>query len=563
MGAAKNIPLGSAWDVSNWGTKPTPMPEAAGFIENNPAGYSGFNRFLVMPFDGEKDLGEMGPVKKYIVDYTSLRYRSWQLFLESDVCHALFQRSAIWGVGTGLKLQSEPVKEVLKYAKISFDREDFNKEVEALFKVYSNSNISDYCGQRNLHELASEAWMNIEVGGDVLMVLRYMNGIPKVELIDGNRVKTPYEYGFGQNSDTVNPNTKNIIRHGIEMDATGRHVAYWVETYQLGMNVGKFERIPVRMDKYPYSETARLIYGLRYRIDNARGIPRITAVMETAAKMGRYREAVLGSAEERSKIAYSIEHEKESTGEHPAVQQLSRAFSASWGTDLPVDSYGQQLANVVQASTNKQTFNMPIGSKMVALESKQELSFKEFYETNFDLVCAVAGYPPEVIMSKFNANYSASRAAIKDFEHTLLVRRKEFSRQFYQVIYNFCLDAWCLTGVLSETGYVRALAERNEVILEAYRNARWQGDNVPHIDPEKEVKAWRLKLGNDKIPLTTVEEATEELSGNDAIANMEQFAEEMKKMKELGIDTEEEKPEKGGANKEDDKERENETETDE
>ena len=74
--------------------------------------------------------------------------------------------------------------------------------------------------------------------------------------------------------------------------------------------------------------------------------------------------------------------------------------------------------------------------------------------------------------------------------------------------------------------------------MEAYSNARFTGPLFPHIDPLKEVKAEREKLGTlaAHIPLTTVEAATEFLMSGDSDSNAYQFAEELKQAKELGLE---------------------------
>jgi capsid protein len=281
-----------------------------------------------------------------------------------------------------------------------------------------------------------------------------------------------------------------------------------------------------------------MVYGLKYRIDSARGIPLITAVMETAAKMGRYREAVIGTAEELSKITYQIKHEAFSTGESPVINSITQANGFA-NPGLPTDSFGVELANKVAVSTNKQTFNMTPGSSIEPVSKGDgELMFRDFYEVNFDLVCAVAGYPPEVIMSKYNSNYSSSRAAIKDFEHTLNVKRNKFAAQFYQLVYNFCLDVWVLQGKVKLEGYREALLSQDEMALAAYRTVRWAGDNVPHIDPFKEVQAIRAMLPKDmeNMPLITFEQAAEMLGGGDFDDVLEQFKKEWDLGQKMGVE---------------------------
>ncbi len=140
-------------------------------------------------------------------------------------------------------------------------------------------------------------------------------------------------------------------------------------------------------------------------------------------------------------------------------------------------------------------------------------------------------------MSKYDSNFSASRAALKDWENTLNVKRKEFAFAFMQPIYNFFLEIEILNNRISAPGYLLARLIGDMYILEAYRNARFIGMPVPHIDPLKEVKAEREKLGarGADFPLTTVEAATENLGGGESRSNMEQFSEELVTAKELDI----------------------------
>lgn len=514
---------------------PTPQAYTTGGVAYSGNGYA--NQVFAIPFDGEKDLGEMGQIRRYIIDHTRLRYRSWQLYIESDVCQALFKRSNMWEIGTGLKLEAEPVMELLNMEGVSFDSETFNNSIEARFRVFANSTMCDYEGKRNLHEIMSEARINIKVGGDVLLVIRLVNGMPKVKIIDGANVMTPLGFGSNNSIDTINPKTGNIIRYGIEINKKGQHVAYWVKKATLAVNVDDFERIPARLDKYPYSECARLIYGLKYRLENVRGIPLITAVMETASKMARYREATLGTAEELAKMTYQVKHEAYSSGDPINVSQAAKA-SGLYPADLPTDSLGRALANSFTATTNKQAFNNPPGASIEPVSPGDgEINFKDFYTVNFDIVCAVAGYPPEVIMSKYDSNYSASRAAIKDFEHTLEVERGSFAAQSYQIVYNYCLDVWVLMGKINAPGYLDALLTQDEMTLAAYRNATWQGDAVPHIDPFKEVQAIRAMLGEDSanLPLITFEDGVSKLGKGDFNAILGQYEREIKKAEELGI----------------------------
>lgn len=507
------------------------------------AAYGTYRTIGSSGFNGEKNPGEIGPVINYWLDYDLLRARSWQLLLESEIAQLIINRHVEWVIGNGLKLQAEPATDVLKQFGINIDKQEFSNQVEAQFRLFSRSRMSDYSDMENLNRLEATEYKNALVGGDVLCVLRWIDNCVKVQLIDGAHVKNPPGVSGTEYWAPLLENGNRIV-HGIEIDSKGQHVAFWVQEYPY--NLLKFTRIKARGTD-TNALMAFMIYGSKYRIDNHRGMPLLSVVFETVSKMDRYKEATVGSAEERQKIAYAIEHDIFSTGENPLLKQTVQARSIGLGLSdgfVPRDDFGKAIADKVTVSTNKQTFNLPLGAHLKALESKNELYFKDFYTTNIMVICAVTGTPYEVAISKYDSNYSASRAALKQWEHIMEVSRGNNAFQFRQNVYEFWLETSILTGRISADGYMKARIKNDRLLLEAFRVARFVGPTVPHIDPLKEVQAERAKLGvaGAAIPLTTVEQATEVLNGGDSVANIEQFAEELEKSKSLGIEIEQPEP---------------------
>lgn len=500
-----------------------------------------YHHLFSVGYNGEKNLGEMGLPKNYVMQYDILRIRSHQSYIESEITQIVMSRLETWVIGKGLKLQAEPSKTVLEEEKITLEAQKFSKTTEARFNVFRKSKDCDYSGMLNLDMIASEAYKNSIIGGDALVVLRYGDKGLTIQLIDGAHVQSQI---YGTEYLPQKLENGNRVMNGIEVDEKGKTVAYWVRGWQDVASAFKFERIEV----YPNGsdlEMAFLIFGSKYRINNVRGVPLIANVLETLKKLERYKEATVGSAEERQKIPYTIEHGIGSTGENPLQGLMAKAHDIEAINDnLPVDINGKELANTVAATTNKATFNMPIDSKLTSLETKNELYFKDFYTVNIDLVCASLSIPPNVAMSKYDSNFSASRAALKDWEHTLGVIRHRFQFQFYQKIYNVWLHIEILKNKINAPGYLMASIKGDGFILTAYRNCRFIGSQVPHIDPLKEVNAERAKLGllGVNLPFTTLEAATEALNGGESFANMEQFAEELEKAEELELTTPEVDP---------------------
>lgn len=507
--------------VMSWGDESKPQKEAQGF----------FRRYYTGDyFNGEKNLGEVGPIKDYQLDNDALIARSWQQYLDSETCHMGIKRLARWVIGAGLTLQSQPETTLLKGEGIKIDSEAFNEITESRFEVYANNTMSDFADMRTLHQMAYTAFVNMLNGGDVLVVCRIVKGVVKVQLIDCCHVGNPLDVGVAPSGDiTYNG---NIIRNGVEIDGNGRHIAFHVQFTPF-----EWRRIEARNSK-----TGQIMAWMGsiddFRIDDTRGMPVLTPVIETASKLERYTEATIGGAEERQKVPYFIEHGNNSDGETPFAKGLAQVKDFKPNIDdVPIDVAGRQLASEVYASTQKQVFNMPIDSRINAIDSKQELYFKDFHNTVGDDIFSTIGIPPDVARMIYNNSFSASRAALKDWEHTLITLRSRFYKMFYAPIYALWLDVEVLKNKIQAPGYLQALMTRNQFVLSAYRAAEWIGANVPHIDPEKEVRAERLKLGDAfaNVPLTTVEAATIALNGGDSENNMEQAAKELKKSNSLGI----------------------------
>jgi len=515
---------------------PTPPPlQGEGYESRDyKAFHNGYSPLFSVSYTGEKNEGAMGPVKRYWLDYIALRARSWASYLDSEITQGILNKFAGWIVGSGLKLQSEPVVRALATEGITLnDKESFSKDIEARFRMFARSKKTDHGGRENLSQLAQTAYLNAIVGGDMLVVLRLIKGNITVQIIDGSQVQQPL---FTSEFVTAANKNGNTISHGVERDKTGKHVAYYVRK--------SFNDFTVIKAETAGRLTAFLVYGQRYRIDNTRGIPIISAVMESIAKIDRYREAMVDSAEERAKVVYSVEHGSISTGENPHIDGMKAAFNADAKEQTgPID--GEAVAAKVATTTKKQVVNMPRGATLKALDSKTELHYEVFYNVNINSIASAVGIPPEVALSKYDSNFSASRAALKDWEHTILIRRGDFAFQFYQNIYNFWFEVQVLQNKISAPGYLEAQARGNDLVVQAYHNARFVGANVPHIDPLKEVKAERAKLGQAHLPLTTAEAATESLGEGEYDSNVEQVIKEVKAAEDLEptSSTEEEPPE--------------------
>lgn len=485
--------------------------------------YSRNNRIITDVYDGEKTPGELGDVLDTTPDHIKLRLRSYDLQLKTDLVGIITGKFFKWILGSGLKLQAEPNKTVLGMFGIDEDLKVFQKNTEALFNLYSSSKHSDYNKNDWFHEKANEALKSAFLGGDTLCILRVDDFGVNMQVVDGQHVETPIE----GNSILNKKVSGNIIKHGIELDKKGSHVAFYVVKNNEDDNdfTRKFERVESVNSRG--LNMAWMIYGTKHRIDSVRGIPFISSIMEKISKLDRYSEASVSKAEQTANLIYTIEHNKDSTGENP-IPNFSSKKEVSVDNGISDYEKAGRTGNAIQQATSNQVYNMPNGATVKSFSGESETQYPEFFKAVFYSLCASVDIPPEVALQYYEQNYSSSRAAINSWEHIVEVYRQKFAKKFYHNFYRAFLEYHILDGNIKAPGFLEALSKGNFMVIDAYTNARFIGKKMPHIDPLKEAKAVRSMLGDDNVALISREQGTEILGQGEWNENFTKSLEEEK-----------------------------------
>lgn len=500
------------------------VDSAHGSLDTNSSYYGNTGHIypvITETFDGEKTPGELGAYRNSLPNHNGLRYRAYEAELKSDVVKIITGKFFKWIIGSGLKLSSEPNLTVLETEGLKFDNlSDFRKNVEARFSIYAKSKFSSHSKMGNLHTNGTDGYKTAFLGGDCLCVLRIDDKLNlSSQVIDGQDVQSPYLDTHVMDGIKSRGNTED---HGIEIAPNGEHVAFYVLVPDEQHILGKFTRIAAKGEKTG-RKMAWMIYGAKHRINHARGIPNLTAILEKVEKLDRYTEAAVGSAEERAKIVYAIEHNKDSDGENPLLGKARQAAGIGHNAAKETAGYhlGTKTASTIAATTSKQTFNMPIGAQLKALDSTSEVQFEEFSKAVFVYLCAAMEIPAEVALQQYNSNYSASRAAINGWGYIVEIYRDKFAMEYYKPFYDMWLEIEIIKGKIKANGFIKAIREENFMIVDSFSSSKFKGVNMPHIDPLKEVKAVRAMLGNDTDALISREQASELLQVGDWEKNFE------------------------------------------
>lgn len=456
-------------------------------------------------FDGEKTPNELGSAYEHRLDYYKIRMRAWEGFIKSTVVQTAIKQYCLWIVGSGLKFQATPSEDFLKAVGININKKDFCENVEARFRLFANSKQSTFKKEMNLHALISEALKNAILSGDVLFVLRYDGYQPTVDIIDGAFVRNPI--------DLSKVTIGNVVENGVEKTPSGIVVAYHVMQED-----NLFARIEANPSGKIGSRQAWLMMGLRHKLSDTRGMSLLTAVLERDAKLDRYLEASVGSAEENSKMPYQIVHSQYSDGEDILINNTAQALGTKKKPLINETDTLNGYATKIAQTTGKQVYNMPIGAKIETNTSHSDPNFLDFYVPNAEFIYSTIGIPPEVALGKYGGSYSGSRAAQKGWEYKMMVERSTTISEFgYKPIYEFWFLINLYKGNIQAQGYLEAIRSNDWLVRSAYTECKFIGAKVPHIDPVKEANAVRILLGEKykTVPLITGEQACENMNTGD------------------------------------------------
>jgi capsid protein len=351
-----------------------------------------------------------------------------------------------------------------------------------------------------------------------------------MQIIDGGHIKNPI---YSSQFFTQATKRGNKIIEGIEFNKRGERIAFYVMQEDFTS-----QRILAKHQKTGRKQ-AWLFLGLKYKLDSKRGLSLLAVLLETAAKIDRYKDATITAAEDLANVPFTFEHESYSDGEDPNDALIAQS-SGTERVQQMQDSYAdcEALAPKVALSTKRRVYNLPVGASLKKTQQGTDINFEKFFGVNSGVLYTTFGMPPEIATDKFGGSYSASRAALMAWQYKMMVDRMILlNRQFYSPFYNFWLDFQIITGKIEVDGYFEALISGDFMKLAAFRKARFTGKTVDHIDPLKEAKALRTLLGDKyaNVPLKTVEQAMEFINSGEFNTNIEKSKNEQEIIDNAGF----------------------------
>ena len=418
-------------------------------------------------YDGEKFAGGFGITELFTTDYWTLRRRSAQLFKENLYAKGLIRRLVTNEINVGLFPESDPDSRILKTDNVALTT--WSETVETRFDMWAESAVTcDYYQESTFGQLQEYARREALICGDVLVVVSQSQRtkMPMVRLVSADRVCTPMD----------SPRAGNTIKHGVEMDSLGRVVAYWVTQDDFTS-----KRLPAYGEKSG-RRIAWLVFGTEKRLDEVRGEPLLSVVLQSIKEMDRYRDAVLRKAVVNSILAMFIEKTQDKPGTLPITGGAVRKMNI--GPDPTMPNPTNRTYKIEQSMPGVVVQELQVGEKPVGFNSQGiDLAFGDFEAAIINAIAWANEVPPEILTLAFKNNYSASQAAINEFRQYINKIWARFGQDFCTPIYKEWLVSEALLGKIEAKGFLESWGDPTQFdLFGAWSRVKWYGSVKPTTD---------------------------------------------------------------------------------
>ena len=492
-------------------------PQAKGYSE---AGAS-FTRRAMKGFTAQSG----SPSEDIDRNNMTLRQRARMLYMSSPVATAAINTNRTKVVGMGLTLESYVDTDTLHISPAL--AKAWQQQAEAEFHLWADDRLNcDALGLNNFSDLQQLAFKSWFLSGDAFVLIKRAEPTPlnpyslRLQVIEADRIRTPVEFSFKPNATVPDgyPGAGHDVRDGVEIDDTGRVIAYyvhnnypgqpanpkkpWVRVEAVGKETGLPNILPIMASERP---------------DQYRGVPYLAQVIEPLLQLRRYTEAELTAAVIQSFFTAWIETEADTT-------------------QLPISNVGSGVPgeNPDEEEDDDDTeYNIGPGT-VIHLKKGEKVhfgdpniptaGFETFVRTNCKLIGAALEIPYDVLIKEFNSSYSASRGALLEAYEAFKMRRRWFVDCFCRPVYQIFLSEAVALGRLKAPGFFV-----DPLVRKSWCGAEWIGPVQGQLDPLKEVKAATEQV---KHGFKSHEQITREMGGGDWADNVQRLKDENKQLRD-------------------------------
>lgn len=461
--------------------------------------------WIVNPGDAEDDID---------LHASTLRQRSRDLFAGGGLGRSGPQTLTTSVVGWGILPKPKIDGDFLGLS--DEEREQAEQTILREFKLWAENTMCDAERQQNFYGIQQLAFLSMLMSGDVfaLFGMKENKRTPyqtTIKLLEADRISTPDSSGDSESKDTE---TGGRIIDGVEIDKEGAVIKYHVASRSPIAGSNSSELVWTAIDAFG-KDTGypNILHIMTFeRPEQRRGIPFIASEIEALKQFTRYMNAELAANVVSAMLTAFITSDEDDGkfGMEDAVNDDDK---------ISDDELSLELAPGA-------VYNLPPGKDIKSINPlRSNTQFETFVNTCIMTIASSMGIPKEVLVKKYESNYTAARAALLDFWRTVRVYRTRFNSSFNQPVYEQWLSEAVATGRIDAPGFFDDPAVR-----QAWCGCLWMGASMGHVDPLKEVNAASVRIANN---ISTQEQEASEYNGNDWTANVRQRRKEMAVLKDL------------------------------
>ena len=488
-----------------------------------------FQERELLAFSGASVLNVPGTGKHFSssdfvnLDINRLQHLAAETLWSSPHAKGAMHQLSVLAMGVGLRLQALPNRLVLGLE--SAEAHELARTMEAYFSIIRSQNDCSHDGTRPYNGVELLGFWSWLIWDEVFTIQRYrdVNDVVPVsaEVIKPTRVKNPT---------TPVPNLRpgHTIKQGIEIDAAGKHVAFYAETISAAGSIS-YERIPY------FARNGKRIGIHIFRAidpDQVRGITRFMPIFHELKRMQEALQLETDTMAVNARLAAAFERNA-SVRNPDKLRDIAEAGGdlSVIGADIFTDNPG--VSQRVSENGGIILQNLEPGEKLVPFDSKRpNVNVNEFILNVMTWLGPAIGIPIELWRALFGKAYSASKGSIdlgyKSFEQEITM----FSWGTEQPYYEATIAALVGSGRL-------ALPRWGDPLMRAaYLQTKWMGPPKPSLNPLQEEKAATERVVNWR---SSNERETQLNSGTsfDVVADRKEYELERIDRVESGLNSEE------------------------
>lgn len=460
-------------------------------------------------FDRSKGWWNVGNVPAdtaNLAENPTLRGRAHDLLRNNAIASGLAETFVVNEVGMGIRPQSridhETIGITLEQAQAT------QRIIERAWADWSrNVTIDNRLGMWGLQELVSRLEFS---SGEAYLIRRYRkrkgsNYSICWQIIEPERVCTPF------NKNVMTEAGTNEVRDGVELDANGEPIAYWVANASPLAGAGyiratEFQRIPA------WGKDGRrnvIHFYHQKRPEQSHGTPALGPVIEIFDHLSGYLESEWVRARVAACFAAFIKSDENSPQASANANSTLNSVS-----NLREEKIRPGVIQYLRVGEEVQFANPNLPGA----------GFEPFVMKALQFIGAAFGLPLELVIKDFSkTNYSSARAALLEARRVFRSGQQRLICCVCQIIWECFIDELVLRGEIPVRDY--------EKYRHAYTCAAWIAPGWEWVDPEKEIKAKVLAIDNN---LSTLSDEFAD-QGKDWEAQLRQRALEKELVDELGL----------------------------